>query len=834
MEILFNCVRLMTLSTSRLMFKGLEEEVYTGLADGQIVGIQERIDHALPGFQTEPDRRNPEFVTSPARSYDQIGSDLVRMRTRLRNWLQRQGNYTLIPGATMSRGDSNVFLISDPNNKYYKYIRDAYGTRVVTTSTHINIGIDDVETIVRATRLLRAEACLFLALTAASPFLDDEVTGHHSTRWVIFPDTPAKVPLFESYREYEMFVNGAIADGRIQNNRHLWISVRPNGPDVPHQINRVELRICDYIYDPRIILGITALAEARIQQLVTNPSLDPLVASELPASTRAEDLLQLIEQNEAAVATYSLDATVRHWRDGRPQPVREWLKTYLAEALAIAKPLGFGQYLKPLLQIAKSGNVAMKWLDQHKRGASIAAIMGQSVVDMKETEMLYSAHCKEAPPEPDQITSWDKFYSEYNTRLANEYPSISALSEPWQNRNIISPYKIYVPQSVIDSITKAVDNIFRLSRKSSYREAVLGSPVDREILSSPAPNLSVLMSYDFHLDGETPRLLEINTNASGYLLADALYNMHTQPNPFPQAMNSLNKAFTEEFQQLGIKGSPHIAIIDEAPHTQKMFPEFLLYKSLFEKWGYTADIYDYTDLTYREGALFAEEKKIDFIYNRYCDFTLSDPSSDELRRAYLGGACGFSPNPKEYILLADKKRLVQMSSDGWLESVSTPDISVDAISSVLCPTWHASEFADITEVWQQRKQWFFKPAQSYGGASAYRGNSISHKVFNRVMSEDTLIQQYVPAAKIRFDSDVTSAVWKYDLRAYAYGSEVQMLVARIYQGQITNFKKAYGGYCPVFVSKPDPHPDSALGTSQLDWKCLGEGIPFSQYTMENI
>jgi hypothetical protein len=123
-------------------------------------------------------------------------------------------------------------------------------------------------------------------------------------------------------------------------------------------------------------------------------------------------------------------------------------------------------------------------------------------------------------------------------------------------------------------------------------------------------------------------------------------------------------------------------------------------------------------------------------------------------------------------------------------------------------------------------------SQSYGGEGAYRGSSISHKVFNRVMSEDTLIQQYVPAAKISFENDVTSAVWKYDLRAYAYGGEVQMLVARIYQGQITNFKQAYGGYCPVFVSKPDPHPDSALGTPQLDGKCLGEGIPFSKYTIE--
>jgi hypothetical protein len=395
--------------------------------------------------------------------------------------------------------------------------------------------------------------------------------------------------------------------------------------------------------------------------------------------------------------------------------------------------------------------------------------------------------------------AWDEFYHEYNTRLAHEYPAISALSEPWEIRNVISPYQFSVPQGVIDSITDAVENIFHLSRQDSYREAVLSGPVDREVLLSPAANLSVLMSYDFHFDGETPRLLEINTNASGYLLANSLYSMHAESNPFPLAMNSLKKSFIEEFQRLGLKGSQHIAIIDEAPRTQKMFPEFLLYKSLFEKWGYRASIHDYTDLTYRNGNLLDAEKKIDFIYNRYCDFTLSDPSSDELRRAYLEGACGFSPNPKEYILLADKRRLVLMSRDGWLETVAASDVSIDTIRNVLIPTWHASEFADISEVWQKRKQLFFKPPQSYGGKGAYRGSSISRKVFNRVMSEDTLIQQYVPAPKITFESDETSADWKYVLRAYAYGGEIQMLIAIIYQGQITNFSRAYGGYCPIFV-----------------------------------
>jgi gamma-glutamyl:cysteine ligase YbdK (ATP-grasp superfamily) len=112
------------------------------------------------------------------------------------------------------------------------------------------------------------------------------------------------------------------------------------------------------------------------------------------------------------VATHSLGATVRHWQDGRALPVREWLETYLAGALATAKPLGFGRYLQPMWQIVNSGNVAMKWLEQHKRGASIAAIMGQSVIDMRVAEMLYAehAHCREAPLGTDQITSSNRIW----------------------------------------------------------------------------------------------------------------------------------------------------------------------------------------------------------------------------------------------------------------------------------------------------------------------------------------------------------------------------------------------------------------------------------------
>lgn len=42
---------------------------------------------------------------------------------------------------------------------------------------------------------------------------------------------------------------------------------------------------------------------------------------------------------------------------------------------------------------------------------------------------------------------------------------------------------------------------------------------------------------------------------------------------------------------------------------------------------------------------------------------------------------------------------------------------------------------------------------------------------------------------------------KMDIRAYVYNSEIQLLAARLYQGQTTNFRTQGGGFAPVFVAQ---------------------------------
>ncbi len=369
-----------------LLSKGFEVEMYTGTPEGDVVGLSDRIVADLEGFVREPDSRNVEYTTAPLCSYDRLLCALVKPRVRLREYVKKLGDYTLLPGSTLSLGGSDRFYRSDPNNPYHTYIEQTYGTKVVTASIHINIGISKPELLMRAIRLARVEAPLYLALSASSPFIDGEVTGYHSTRWGLFPKTPAIVPLFESHKHYIQWTEEQLQLGTMQNVRHLWSAVRPNGDRRPYCLNRLELRICDLEVNPLALLAITALLEARIWQMMEDPSLDPLESSTLPAATRNADLVALTDANEIAASRDSLDAELRHWRDGKTILTRDWIEEIYQQVWPIAKKRGFSCFLSPLKKILRDGNTAQQWLKLHSGGLDSRSIIVEGIQAMGRQE----------------------------------------------------------------------------------------------------------------------------------------------------------------------------------------------------------------------------------------------------------------------------------------------------------------------------------------------------------------------------------------------------------------------------------------------------------------
>lgn len=377
-----------------LLSKGLEIEIYTGTPAGEVIGLSDRIVKDLDGFVREPDNRNVEYTTPPCCSYESLLCAILQPRLHLREYLKTIGNYTLIPGSTLSLGDASRFFRSDPNNPYHTYIEETYGTDVVTASVHINIGIADPELLMQACRLIRLEAPLVLALSASSPFLDGKVTGSHSRRWQVFPKTPAHVPLFTSHQHFIDWTNEQLRLGTMQNVRHLWSSVRPNGDRRPYSLNRLELRISDLVIHPLQLLAIVAFVEARIQQLLEQPHLDPLKSSQLSPS----QLLAITDENEQKAAQYSLGATLTHWRTGKPINATDWINEIYDEVYPIAKNAGFACFLSPLKKLIREGNQAQQWLQAQQTGTPLEKIIQQAIAEAETLDLELAQYLCDPSP----------------------------------------------------------------------------------------------------------------------------------------------------------------------------------------------------------------------------------------------------------------------------------------------------------------------------------------------------------------------------------------------------------------------------------------------------
>jgi predicted glutamate--cysteine ligase len=144
----------------------------------------------------------------------------------------------------------------------------------------------------------------------------------------------------------------------------------------------VELRICDLVADPVELLAIAAFLEARLWQLLADPTLDPLVQSDRP-----DELLGIIAHNEAAAARASLDAELIHWRDGRSLRARDWLQELYPSVLATAQAHGFGCFLLPVQKILRDGNSAERWLRAYAASGDSVAVMQQAIAELTQGDL---------------------------------------------------------------------------------------------------------------------------------------------------------------------------------------------------------------------------------------------------------------------------------------------------------------------------------------------------------------------------------------------------------------------------------------------------------------
>ncbi|OYZ23005.1 MAG: hypothetical protein B7Y39_06485 [Bdellovibrio sp. 28-41-41] len=376
----------------------------------------------------------------------------------------------------------------------------------------------------------------------------------------------------------------------------------------------------------------------------------------------------------------------------------------------------------------------------------------------------------------------------YKSLLKNQFKSLDESTlAPMVSDNLLCPTPIELPKALIAEFQNAIKAFFRLRSDPMYIHKY-EADLDRLQLKDPG-NKSLFMSYDFHLSSESkPKLIEINTNAAFLALGHYLYKAHGLDTGLDFKIEDLKDLFLQELKLQNKNPTvPHVLIVDEKPHEQKMFLEFLIVQELLQSFGWQCSIADVSDY---------EKYKADIVYNRYTDFYLNNPEAQAMRRDFLNRATCFSPNPFEYFLLADKQRMIDWTDDGFWQSLNFPADQAELIKDVLPKTLSFKpELKD--DLWSKRKHLFFKPKNSFGSKQSYKGASISKKVFEEVANEHFLAQELLPAPEVMIKTPDGDKNFKFDLRCYAYQDQLQLVIARVYQGQVTNLKTKWGGFAPV-------------------------------------
>jgi len=316
-----------------------------------------------------------------------------------------------------------------------------------------------------------------------------------------------------------------------------------------------------------------------------------------------------------------------------------------------------------------------------------------------------------------------------------------------------------------------------------------------------------LMGYDFHITPGGPKLMEINTNAGGVFLVNAMHkSLNPKSSKYGHSNSGKNQSFEsniaamfiEEWCLAGKVGKPNtIAIVDDDPKNQFLYPEMLLAQEALNRHGIETHIVDPGDLSYDGDRLRFSNTNIDMVYNRLTDFALISPLNTKLRNALLADQCVVTPAPRHHALFADKRNLISLGDHKKLATWGLAQHHIEALSDSLQTTGITDENAD--SLWRQRKQLFFKPTAGFGSRAVYRGSKLTRRVWNEIVRGNYVAQAYsAPTLRAMSLSSGREAL-KFDVRVYTYAGKMLLLAARVYQGQTTNFRTPGGGFAPVIV-----------------------------------
>ena len=291
-----------------------------------------------------------EIGTGVCRGVKDAAVQLKEFRTQICT-LAKQNGLRVAAAATHPFSDWRNQKIY-PDARYETIVEDL---RMVARANlifglHVHIGVEDRDTAIHLMNAARYFLPHILALSTNSPFWLGMDTGLKSYRCKVFDKFPrTNIPdVFQSWGEYERFVNLLVKTNCIDNAKKIWWDIRPH----PF-FSTIEFRACDVPMRADETIALAALIQATVVKLY-----------KLYEANQGFRLYRraLIMENKWRAARYGLDGKLIDFGKQTEVPERELIHEYLEFVDDVLDELNSRQEMNYIHEIVERGTGADRQL----------------------------------------------------------------------------------------------------------------------------------------------------------------------------------------------------------------------------------------------------------------------------------------------------------------------------------------------------------------------------------------------------------------------------------------------------------------------------------------